>query len=120
MNGREISETEIESVLLNIGVPTNLSGFLYLTIAEKLVVENPEYIKRIVKGIYFDIAAQCGTTPVSVERCIRHAIAVAWLHGNYEYINFLFGNSVDPLKDKPTNSQFISRLYYYFLRNNKA
>lgn len=120
MNGRKIDESEIESLLLTIGIPTHLLGFLYLTLAEKIIVENPEYMRKITKGIYVDIAEQAGTTPYRVERCIRHAIEVAWLQGNYEYINFLFGNSVNPLKDKPTNSQFLSRLYYYFLRNNNA
>lgn len=113
-----IDESDIEGTLLTIGIPANLAGFAYITYAETLVLEQPDYLHSIVKCLYYDVAKHFNTTPSRVERCIRHAIQVAWLRGDYDFITYLFGNSVDPMKGTPTNSQFIARMYYYFLRNS--
>lgn len=110
---------EIQDVLLQIGIPTNLSGFAYITCAVQLVLIDSSELHHIVKGLYVDIANNCHSTPQRVERSIRHAIEVAWTYGDLDYIDGLFRSSVNPLKGQPTNSQFISRLYYYFLNNHK-
>lgn len=48
------------------------------------------------------------TTPSRVERAIRHAIEVAWERGSTDYIDKLFGYTVNHRKGKPTNSEFIA------------
>lgn len=106
---------EIQDVLLNIGVPANLSGFKYITYAVQLILANPDTATiKIVDGLYADVGRKYETKSSRVERCIRHAIIVAWQHGNMEYINNLFKNSVNPERGNPTNTQFLMRLYYYF------
>jgi len=110
-------EREIQDLLLRIGVPTNLSGFVFLTSAEEFILKDPTELYKIT-GLYADIAHKHNTTVPRVERSIRHAIHVAWLYGNMAFIDELFKYSINPLKGSPTNSQFISRLYFY-LSNHK-
>lgn len=108
---------EIQDVLLQIGIPANLMGFAYITNAVQLVLADPNELQHIVKGLYVDVAGNCASTPIRVERAIRHAIHVAWEQGDIEFIEMLFRNSVNPLKGSPTNAQFIARMYYYFINN---
>ena len=42
-----------------------------------------------------------------MERAIRHAIEVSWNRANWEFMEDMFGYSVDIDKAKPTNSEFI-------------
>lgn len=109
---------EIQDVLLQVGMPANLTGFAYTTRAVQLVLANSDELQCIVKGLYVHIANDCHTTPSRVERAIRHAIEVAWSHGDIEFIQYLFRNSVNPLKGQPTNTQFIARMYYYFVNSH--
>jgi two-component system response regulator (stage 0 sporulation protein A) len=105
---------EIQDVLLQIGMPANLLGFAYLTKAVQMSLENPELLHHIMKGLYTEVATEYHSTPIKVERTMRHAIEVAWTYGDLEFIDLLFRSSVNPLKGQPTNSQFIARLFYYF------
>lgn len=110
------SAKEIQDVLLTIGVPANLSGFKYITYAVQLILANPEESTiKIVDGLYADVGRKYATKSSRVERCIRHAIVIAWQRGNMEYINMLFKNSINPNRPNPTNTQFLMRLYYYFV-----
>lgn len=105
---------EIQDVLLHIGIPANLLGFAYLTRAVQVSLRNPDILHHIMNGLYADVANEYHSTPMKVERTMRHAIEVAWTYGDLEFIDELFQSSVNPLKGQPTNSQFIARLYYYF------
>ncbi|MBQ8261469.1 MAG: sporulation initiation factor Spo0A C-terminal domain-containing protein [Lachnospiraceae bacterium] len=101
---------KIQQVLLQIGVPTNLIGFLYLASAEEFVLNDPTELYKVT-GLYADIAKKHHTSISKVERAIRHAIHTTWTRGNHIFINELFmrGN----MQKAPTNSEFISRLYFY-------
>ena len=104
---------DIQDVLLDIGIPSSLLGFMYITYAEQLVLSDPSYMRKITKGLYQEIATKFDSTPTRVERCIRHAIEVGCTQGNVDSIYRLFKNSVNPLKGTPTNGQFIARVYYH-------
>ena len=119
-NGKEgkgcsgrFGDAKIQDILLNIGIPANIYGFLYITYALQLLDQDPEYMYHVTKYLYVSIAKKFKTTPSSVERSIRHAISVGWLKGDIEYTNRMFKNSVNSKKGVPTNSQFLARLYYY-------
>lgn len=103
----------IHELLLSIGIPPNIYGYAYTAYAIELLLMDEEYQHYITKGLYVDIATKFNTTPSRVERAIRHAISVAWLHGNINLINYIFKNCVRPDKSVPTNSVFLSRLFYY-------
>lgn len=107
----DLVERKIEQLLLDIGVPTNLSGYFYLTKAIRIVVENRGICDEMRTKMYPRIAKEMGgdRTPSRVERGIRHAIEVAWERTTPEVQEKYFGNSVSFEKGKPTNSEFISR-----------
>ena len=64
----------------------------------------------IGERIYAPVADRLGTTPQNVERLIRHAVErtadTVGEHGIYSF----FGNSIDPMRGKPTNAQMIAML----------
>lgn len=109
-----IETTQIHEVLLSIGIPPNLLGYTYIIAALEFISLNPTYLNVITKGLYVDIASKYEVTTSSVERAIRHAISVGWLHGNIDYIYHIFKNCIRPDKGAPSNSLFLSRLFYYF------
>ena len=73
---------------------------------DKKMNEN-DIIAEFVKELYPELASKFDTTVSRVERAIRHAIEVSWNRGNWDYMEEIFGHSVDIDKAKPTNSEFI-------------
>ncbi len=113
----QTSTKEIQELLLDIGMPSNLAGFQYITYAIQLALDDEAYLYHVTKLLYIDVAQKFHTNPSSIERCIRHAINVAWMYGSMEEIKKLFRNSVNPNKGVPTNSQFLARLHFYIVNN---
>ncbi|MBQ8246056.1 MAG: sporulation initiation factor Spo0A C-terminal domain-containing protein [Lachnospiraceae bacterium] len=111
--GFRVLASPIQEMLLSIGVPPNIYGYAYITYAVELLLRDSDYQHYVTKGLYVDIAKRYKTTPSRVERAIRHAINVAWLHGNTELINHVFRNCVRPDRGVPSNSVFLARLFYY-------
>lgn len=101
-------ETEITSIIHEIGVPAHIKGYMYLREAITMVVNDMELLSAVTKELYPSIAKKYNTTASRVERAIRHAIEVAWGRGQVEVINKLFGYTVHTEKGKPTNSEFIA------------
>lgn len=110
----ESNAKAIRDVLLTIGIPTNLIGFSHLSYIEELLLQNSEYTGRVSKIIYIDVAKKYNTTPACVERCIRHAIAVGWRNGNAADKERIFKNSMGS-RNVPTNTQFISAVYFHLM-----
>ncbi|MDU5741267.1 MAG: sporulation transcription factor Spo0A [Clostridium sp.] len=105
-------ETEITSIIHEIGVPAHIKGYMYLREAITMVVNDMELLSAVTKELYPSIAKKYNTTASRVERAIRHAIEVAWGRGQVDAINKLFGYTVRYTvhneKGKPTNSEFIA------------
>lgn len=105
--------THIHHVLLDLGVASHLIGYTYIVKSLELVLTDPNLLHHVTKGLYIDVAKKFGVKPANVERAIRHAISTTWTYGNMDFINSVFRNSVRPDKGAPTNTMFLSRLYYY-------
>jgi two-component system, response regulator, stage 0 sporulation protein A len=101
-------ESEITSIIHEIGVPAHIKGYLYLREAITMVVNDIELLSAVTKELYPAIAKKYNTTASRVERAIRHAIEVAWGRGQIETINKIFGYTINNGKGKPTNSEFIA------------
>ena len=101
-------ETEITSIIHEIGVPAHIKGYMYLREAITMVVNDMELLSAVTKELYPSIAKKYNTTASRVERAIRHAIEVAWGRGQVDAINKLFGYTVHNEKGKPTNSEIIA------------
>ena len=107
----------LHKLLLDIGVQPNLYGYSYIVRSIQLIIKDPGYMHYITKGLYIDIAKEFHATPARVERSIRHAINSAFAYGNSDLTNNLFQNCIRPNRKVPSNSVFLSRLYYYLLGN---
>lgn len=109
------TEFRISNTLKHLGISPVLLGYKYLREAIRLSMGDNSFVDGITKKLYPTIAKIFNTTPVSVERAIRHAIENGWLRGNTEIIDELFGYTVDANKDKPTNGEFIATVTDYLL-----
>ena len=112
-----IETSGIQKLLMQIGIPANLLGFSYIVTALELIALNPEYLNNITKGLYADVSEKCSSTPVRVERNIRHAIEIGFLKGNLEMIKKIFTSYNYSDKGAPTNSNFLAAIYYYMVNN---
>ena len=101
-------ETEVTSVIHEIGIPAHIKGYQYLRDAIIMAINDMDILNSITKQLYPSIAKNYNTTPSRVERAIRHAIEVAWSRGKMDTIDKLFGYTVNNGKGKPTNSEFIT------------
>jgi two-component system response regulator (stage 0 sporulation protein A) len=100
-------QIEVTKLLHSLGIPSHIKGYQYIRTAILMVYENPGFIGGITKELYPDISIRFNTSIQRVERAIRHAIEVAWLRGDIELMEEIFGHSVDIDRAKPTNSEFI-------------
>ena len=100
-------EVSITKTLHELGVPSHIKGYQYIREGVTLVYNNPKIIGGITKELYPEIAKKYHSTTSRVERAIRHAIEISWNRANWDFMEELFGYSVDIDKAKPTNSEFI-------------
>lgn len=106
----------VTDIITKIGIPASVKGYYYLRAAIILTLTDEEEMKSVTKNLYPAIAESFSTTPVRVERAIRHAVEVAWGKRNVEEIYEMFGYIPH---QKPTNAEIIStisdrlRLKYY-------
>ena len=107
-NNKNAIEPRITKMLHSLGVPSHIKGYQYIRESILLIYNNPYIIGGITKELYPEVASRYKTTSSRVERAIRHAIEVSWNRGDYEYMEELFGHSVDYDRAKPTNSEFIA------------
>lgn len=112
---KEFDTHMIQNILLDIGIPANLLGFMYLVYAMELALEDYEYIIRLNKLLYVDVAKRYHTEPICVDRCIRSAIEKTFISGNNICSTELFVNVT--YKNVPTPTQFLSRMYFYIINN---
>lgn len=103
-------DTEITTLLHEIGVPAHIRGYLYIREAITMVYHNIEILGNITKILYPEVARKFNTTSSRVERAIRHAIEVAWVRGNIDAISDIFSYTISYHKSKPTNSEFIAMI----------
>lgn len=100
-------QVSITNMLHELGIPSHIKGYQYIREAVGMIFENPGIIGGITKELYPDLASKFDTTTSRVERAIRHAIEVGWNRGNIDFMEEIFGYSVDIDKAKPTNSEFM-------------
>lgn len=98
------------NVLLQMGIPYNLTGSKYLARAVDIAIHSPCAVTTITKNIYAVIALEFGTKVANVERSIRHAVDTAWNKKKISYLNKLFGIDLYSNQYKPSNSELIALL----------
>lgn len=100
-------QISITKTLHELGVPSHIKGYQYIREGISLIYNDPGIVGGITKELYPEIAKKYHSTTSRVERAIRHAIEVSWNRANWDFMEEIFGYSVDIDKAKPTNSEFI-------------
>lgn len=105
----------VSNILLQLGVPANIKGYVYLREAIIVKAKNPKIDLQVTKYLYPNIAKKYDTSDVRVERAIRHAITVAWNKIEWSRADqslrekdFLF--LLLNFDRRPTNSEFIATI----------
>ena len=103
--GRSLQNGLSEAILSPLGFDPALKGTKYLeSIITMQLLGAPDRLDQL----YSYIGDTYKTSAYAVEKSIRYAIERAWEQGNPYLQFFLFGNSVDASKGKPTNKEFIT------------
>ena len=98
--------TAVYSVLQQLGITANYTGFFHASYSVLLAMENPQRLLLITKWLYPEVAKRYHTTAGAVERNIRTIILRAW-RLNREALEQIAGCT---LTTRPTAAQFISIL----------
>lgn len=98
-------------VLMELGVPTKCVGFEFLKKAIELQHKDPT--RTFKKDIYLEISLHYKqNSEEQVEQSIREAIKISWQRGSRQAWDWYFSYDGRPVTNKPTNSDFISRIAY--------
>lgn len=100
-------QVSITKTLHELGVPSHIKGYQYIREGIAIIYNKPSVIGGITKELYPETARKYNSTTSRVERAIRHAIEISWNRANWDFMEDVFGYSVDIDKAKPTNSEFI-------------
>lgn len=101
-------EEKLKDLLKKAGIPCNLPAYLYLLKAIPMYKQNPRI--KIYHELYVNIANLFNTSRSKVERAIRQAIEKSIKLCPVDEYEQLWGNTIDPNKGKPINSEFIAAL----------
>lgn len=98
------------NLLLSLGFQAHQKGYRYLREAVLIVFEEPESLTSVTKILYPEVAKRYDTTDKQVERAIRNSIETAWMKGNSELLEKIFGEIYINYSTRPTNSEVIEIL----------
>ena len=112
------SKLTASPLLLKLGIPLKLCGHKYICSAVNVYYSLTQTKSSIgiTRDVYPEVARQYNTTPQNVEKSIRHAVEICFLHGDINLIHKLFGNTINEVKGKATNSEFITAITYWLAR----
>lgn len=96
-------EREVCELLRPFGITEKYIGASQLTLAFQILLEDPECLHAVQKGIYMVIAERFCVNWKSIERNIRTLSAAAW-RADPEYLELL---AQYPLIKRPTSVQFM-------------
>lgn len=86
-----MTREKVEDVLLEMGIPAGVAGFMYISDAIEIFEEKGADV-NFTKGVYLPIAIKRKTTWTRVERSIRYAFNIARSSkGYYETVNKYIG-----------------------------
>lgn len=98
--------SEIYSLLYQLGVTGNYTGFFHTSYAIMLCVDQPDRLLLVTKWLYPEVAKHYKTNWKAVERNIRTVNDIIWRE-NRPLLEELARR---PLMEKPRNTQLLSIL----------
>ena len=109
-------ERETKRLLRRLGIDGTYVGFLFTSFGVAKVVEDPELLTHISKGLYVEIASHLHVSPGSAERNIRTIKQLVGKRGEPEFLEEVFGG-LRP--EKLSNTEFIRALTNYLLETEQ-
>lgn len=98
-------------ILMELGIPTKRAGFEFLKKAIELQYEDPT--RALSKDMYLEVCSCYNQySEWAIEVAIRKVIKTAWTNGSQQAWDWYFSYDGQPITNKPTNSEFISRIAY--------
>lgn len=110
------SRRTVEELLFQLKVPQKLRG--YLCVKEAILLWMKEPNLQITKELYPAVAKICGGCGQQVERVIRCAVETAWKRRDDTVWRRFFHMDDTGSVPKPTNTEFITALAEYALRQS--
>ena len=107
-------ESNISDILLELGIPTRIKGFLFTKEALLLCKENPIAVTDACKEIYPKVAQKYDEKPARIERNIRTAKERMYKKGNKQKIKEVFHSD-----EVLVNAEFLGRIIEYIEYLNK-
>ncbi len=101
-------ESKISDILLELGIPTRIKGFLFTKEALLLCKENPIAVTDACKEIYPKVAQKYDEKPARIERNIRTAKERMYRKGNKQKIKEVFHSD-----EVLVNAEFLGRIIEY-------
>ncbi len=93
------------NLLLQLGMPAKLDGFLYLQAALPLYMADRN--QSLTKELYSTVGKMYGKDAIQVERSIRNAIDIAWNQRDDEVWRSYFPTPAGVPVPRPSNGHFI-------------
>lgn len=103
-------------ILCRLGLSFNYRGFYQMAWALRLAKAEPERLLLVTKDIYPDVARQCRTTRMAVERNLRTAVKVIWRAGT----PLLWEVMGEGERIRPCTARFLALLTAYLAREDAA
>jgi len=98
-------KNKISKLLLDLGMPPEMSGYLYAKEAIQITLDTPNSAYRWC-DTYDKVADKFSTTGKRVERSIRHVLKRTQENGTVEYVEMFRMNATKP----PTVSNFLAKV----------
>ena len=99
----QIAEQFLDEIIMH----PHLKGRAYAAWLLVRMLPSPVWEKQPLSLSYAACAQAFGTSPASVERCLRVAVENVFMRGSMSGIDRFFGATVDPERGKPTNRAFL-------------
>jgi len=98
-------------ILMEMGIPTKNVGFEFMKYA--ILLQHDDPTRLLTNDIYAEICLNYKqNSEEQVEQAIMNAIKMAWRHGDRDAWDWFFSYGGKPVTNKPSNSDFISRIAY--------
>lgn len=107
-----ITEEEIESLLLDLGAAPQYNGYWLAKYSLVLISREPERLQLVTKWLYPDVGREYQMRDMAVERNIRTMVQKIW-ETNRPELRRLEGFSREK---RPSSSQFLSMLWTHLVK----
>lgn len=109
---KDLIRQQAKVCLESLCIPSRLLGHRYLEEGVvKLFFEPHPGRPGLLQEIYAHIAQQYGSSPVMVDRAIRHGVEVCWKKSAPDKLKSIFGYDSRDLLGTPTNGEFLYALF---------